>query len=68
MRGEDFKCFFSEDEWLDILIQIESGAIIQAISLFRYNTGFDLKQGAKAVQMIAKEELNMEILTKILKP
>jgi len=67
MESSVFKYLFTDDEWLDILIKIESGYIIEAISLFRYNTGFDLKQGAKAIQQIAKEELGMEILTKILK-
>ena len=52
-----------DNEWLEVLIHIESNELLKAISILRFYIGFDLLTGAKAVKQIAKEELNKEILT-----
>ena len=60
---EIYSSFFSEDEWIDLLILIENQKYIEAISFFRSNTGFNLIQGGKMIKLIAKEELDKDILT-----
>ena len=63
MKIHEIYPMIPDDEWLEILINIESNLPLQAVRIFRHYTGFDLTTGAKVIKRIAKEELNLDILT-----